>query len=33
LAVDGKTITVTGLVVDYKGKPEIMVTDKSQVKF
>ncbi|MFI5163318.1 MAG: S1/P1 nuclease [Sphingobacteriales bacterium] len=32
LVVDGKTITVTGRVVDYKGKPEIVVTDKSQVK-
>lgn len=33
LAVDGKTITVTGQVIDYKGKPEIIVTDKTQVKF
>lgn len=33
LTVEGKTITVTGQVVDYKGKPEIVVTDKSQVKF
>ncbi|MFD2872017.1 S1/P1 nuclease [Mucilaginibacter ximonensis] len=33
LAVDGKTITVTGQVIDYKGKPEIIVTDKNQVKF
>lgn len=32
-AIDGKTITVTGQVVDYKGKPEIVVTDKNQVKF
>lgn len=33
LNVDGKTITVTGQVIDYKGKPEIIVTDKNQVKF
>jgi len=33
LPVERKTITVTGQVVDYKGKPEIVVTDKSQVKF
>ena len=33
LAVDGKTITVTGQVIDYKGKPEIIVTDENQVKF
>jgi len=30
--VDQKTITVTGKVVDYKGKPEIIVTHSSQVK-
>jgi hypothetical protein len=29
--IDGKTITVTGQVIDYKGKPEIVVTDKSQL--
>jgi micrococcal nuclease len=28
----GKTITVTGKVVDYKGKPEIIVNDPSQLK-
>jgi hypothetical protein len=28
-----KTITVTGDVIDYKGKPEIIVTDPSQIKF
>ncbi|WP_214072621.1 S1/P1 nuclease [Mucilaginibacter sp. dw_454] len=29
--IDGKAITVTGQVIDYKGKPEIVVTDKSQL--
>jgi hypothetical protein len=29
--IDGKTITVTGQVIDYKGKPEIVVTDKNQL--
>jgi len=29
--INGKTITVTGQVIDYKGKPEIVVTDKSQL--
>ncbi|MDB5144531.1 MAG: hypothetical protein JWQ66_3244 [Mucilaginibacter sp.] len=29
--IDGKTITVTGKVIDYKGKPEIVVTDKGQL--
>ena len=29
--MDGKTITVSGQVVDYKGKPEIVVTDKNQL--
>ena len=33
LPVDGKTITVTGQLIDYKGKPEIIVTDKNQIKF
>jgi hypothetical protein len=28
-----KTITVTGDVIDYKGKPEIIVTDPAQLKF
>ena len=32
LEVEGKTITVTGQVIDYKGKPEIVVTDKGQLK-
>jgi DNA/RNA endonuclease YhcR with UshA esterase domain len=29
--IGNKTITVTGKIVDYKGKPEIIVTDKSQL--
>ncbi|MEB0280690.1 S1/P1 nuclease [Mucilaginibacter sp. 10B2] len=28
-----KTITVTGEVIDYKGKPEIIITDPAQIKF
>lgn len=27
-----KTVTVTGKIIDYKGKPEIVVTEQSQVK-
>jgi DNA/RNA endonuclease YhcR with UshA esterase domain len=30
--LDGKMITVTGKVVKYKGKPEIVVTDRGQIK-
>jgi S1/P1 Nuclease len=30
--LDGKTITVTGKVVKYKAKPEIVVTDRGQIK-
>jgi hypothetical protein len=30
--INGKTITVTGKVVEYKGKPEIIVTDPAQIK-
>jgi hypothetical protein len=30
--LDGKTLTVTGEVIDYKGKPEIIVTDPNQIK-
>lgn len=30
--VDGKTITVTGQVIDYKGKPEIIVTASNQLQ-
>ncbi|MES2275934.1 MAG: S1/P1 nuclease [Bacteroidota bacterium] len=29
--IDGKTITVTGQLIDYKGKPEMVVTDKSSL--
>ena len=28
-----KTVTVEGEVIDYKGKPEIIVTDPSKIKF
>lgn len=28
----GKTITVTGKVIDYKGKPEIIINDPAQLK-
>ena len=28
----GKTVGITGLVELYKGKPEIRVSDKSQIK-
>jgi hypothetical protein len=31
--LDGKTITVTGKVVKYKDKPEIVVVDKGTVKY
>lgn len=31
-SLDGKTITVTGEVIDYKGKPEIIVTEPNQIK-
>ena len=29
---ESKTICVTGLIKDYKGKPEIIVTDPEQIK-
>ena len=29
--IDGKTITVTGTLVDYKGKPEIVITNPDQL--
>jgi hypothetical protein len=29
--IDGKYITVTGTVIDYKGKPEIVITDVGQI--
>lgn len=28
---NGKTVCVTGLIVDYRGKPEIVVEDPSQI--
>lgn len=31
-ALKGKKVCVTGKVVDYKGKPEIVITDPSQIK-
>lgn len=31
--LEGKIITVTGQVIDYKGKPEIILTDKTLIKF
>jgi DNA/RNA endonuclease YhcR with UshA esterase domain len=29
--VDGKLISITGKVIDYKGRPEIIVTDDKQI--
>ncbi|MEO7214504.1 MAG: S1/P1 nuclease [Mucilaginibacter sp.] len=31
--LENKTITVEGEVIDYKGKPEIIVTDPAKIKF
>jgi DNA/RNA endonuclease YhcR with UshA esterase domain len=31
-SLDGKLICVTGKVIDYKGKPEIVVTDTKQME-
>jgi hypothetical protein len=31
--LDNKTVTVEGEVIDYKGKPEIIVTDLAKIKF
>lgn len=31
-SLEGKTVTVTGEVIDYKGKPEIIVTDPNQIQ-
>jgi hypothetical protein len=28
----GKEVTVTGKIIEYKGKPEIIVTDPAQIK-
>jgi DNA/RNA endonuclease YhcR with UshA esterase domain len=29
--IDGKTVTITGQVIDYKGKPEIILTDPAML--
>jgi hypothetical protein len=31
--LENKTITVEGKVIDYKGKPEIIITDLAMIKF
>ena len=31
--LENKTITVEGEVIDYKGKPEIIITDPARIKF
>jgi DNA/RNA endonuclease YhcR with UshA esterase domain len=31
--LENKTITVEGEVIDYKGKPEIIITDPAKIKF
>ncbi|HWZ36221.1 MAG TPA: hypothetical protein VNW51_08690 [Mucilaginibacter sp.] len=31
-ALKGKKVCVTGQVINYKGKPEIVITDPSQIK-
>lgn len=28
----GKSVTITGKVIDYKGKPEIVITEPTQIK-
>ncbi|MBS7565180.1 hypothetical protein KHS38_12275 [Mucilaginibacter sp. Bleaf8] len=28
----GKKVTITGTVIDYKGKPEIIITEPEQIK-
>jgi len=33
IGLDNKTITVEGEVIDYKGKPEIIINDPSKIKF
>lgn len=30
--LEGKTVSISGQVIDYKGKPEIIVTSADQVK-
>jgi len=31
--IDGKVIIVNGTFIDYKGKPEIIVTDPAQITY
>ncbi|WP_342647352.1 S1/P1 nuclease [Mucilaginibacter sp. CSA2-8R] len=31
--IEGKTVTVEGEVIEYKGKPEIIITDPGKIKF
>lgn len=31
--LDGKNICVTGKIIDYKGKPEIVITDSKKIEF
>ncbi|WP_158827794.1 hypothetical protein [Mucilaginibacter lacusdianchii] len=31
-AFKGKKVTITGMVIDYKGKPEIVITEPEQIK-
>ena len=31
--LENKTITIEGVVIDYKGKPEIIITDPSKIKY
>jgi hypothetical protein len=33
LKLDDKTVTVEGEVIDYKGKPEIIISDPAKIKF
>lgn len=33
MQLDGKTVTVTGQLIDYKGKPEIIISDKNMIRF
>jgi DNA/RNA endonuclease YhcR with UshA esterase domain len=32
VAYKGKKVCITGQVIDYKGKPEIIITDTTQIK-
>jgi hypothetical protein len=31
-AFKGKKVCITGQIIDYKGKPEIVITDPEQIK-